>query len=635
VTLYNPAVQRAWLERCGFPVLAGILPLTLYLATTCRSIFWVDSTELMLAGRTLAVGHPPGYPLLALVIRLFSLAPVLALPFRLNLIASLAAAGSCVMAYFIVKELTGSGRAAFFSALLWGASFELWQQATALEVYSFQALLLSVLLFCVIRWNLTSEPRWLLIAFLAFGLGLANHTPSVLWIPSLLILLLSAPTKPEARLLGLGLSLTALAVCLYVYIPLRAGTPGAASWGNVDSLSELLQYVTGRVYRYRLLAGGSPYLETQVSGLPALFGKQFLGAWLLAVLGPAALWRRTRAVLFSLLLAAALVTVAAVEYNIPDKEGYLLPAYFALLILIGCGYAPLLKTRLGVAVMAVGALLVAIPVVAFLPVQNRTRLQGLADLSDAVIASLPTNSAIFTDDYSLYQGLLWLQAEGRRTDVLVVSQYHLAIPGYLDQLRRNHPVPVQASGAADRLWSSASRANDAAFGEQAKATSIQVMSLLVQDWLPSRRLFWFPADFSSWPQNWEGLRLTMRGLCYEIGDSDTEPDLDSPLLPAGRYRSTLYRDLETQDLCRRLAATASRRGILQFAADNSTEAIRNFDLALRYFPDYPQAVENKGMVFFFSEQPDSARLYLNRFIALEPTSTELPKVREVLARLGN
>ncbi|MBN2465564.1 DUF2723 domain-containing protein [candidate division WOR-3 bacterium] len=628
-------MRRISVDRFLLPALSGVLPFMLYLATACRDIFWVDSTELMLVGQALAVSHPPGYPLLTLIIRLFSLVPTLALPFQLNLVATLGAAGSCVMTYFIVKQLTRDGLAALFSALLWGTSFELWQQATALEVYSFQALIVSVLLYAVLHWSRTSEPRWLALAFLAFGLGLANHPPIVLWIPSLLVLLLSTPAKPGARLLGFGLLLTALAVCLYIYVPLRAGTPGAASWGRVNGLSELLQYVTGRAYHYRLLAGGSQYAGAQVSGLPALFGRQFLAAWLLAVLGVPTLWRRSRTLLFSLLLAAAVVTVAAVEYNIPDKEGYLLPAYFALLVLIGCGYAPLLRTRSRIAVAAIGALLVAIQVVAFLPIQNRSRLHGLADLSDAVIADLPPNSAIFTDDYSLYQGLRWLQSDGKRLDVLVVSQYHLAIPGYLDQLRRSQPLPETALDAASELWQKASRANDAAFGEQAKSTSKRVMSLLVRDWLPSRRLFWFPADFSGWPQEWEGLGLTMRGLCYEIGAEDTSPDLDSPLLPPSRYRSTLYRDLETQDLCRRLAATASRRGILQLAADNSAEAIRDFDLALQYFPDYPQAIENKGLVFFFSDQPDSARLYLNRFLELEPTSAELPKVREILARLGS
>ena len=151
----------------------------------------------------------------------------------------------------------------------------------------------------------------------------------------------------------------------------------------------------------------------------------------------------------------------------------------------------------------------------------------------------------------------------------------------------------------------------------------EVAALPVQD---QHRRLW---------QELNGLRLTMRGLCYEIAARDTLPDLDSPLPPANRYRSTLYRDLETQALCRRFAATACRRGIIRFATSANAEAVQDFNLALSYFPDYPQAIENKGIVFFFSSRPDSARFYLSRFLTLDPQSTEIPKVRQILAKLGS
>jgi hypothetical protein len=626
-----------------------VLPFALYVVTACRDIFWMDSTEFILVGRSLALSHPPGYPLLTLIIRLFSMVPVLALPFRLNLIASLAAAGSCLFAYFIVVELSRDRLAGIFSALLWAVSFEIWQQATALEVYSFQVLLLSVLLLAMLKWYGTQvqspesgvhspqspSPKWLLLAFFAFGLALCNHTPIVLWLPSLVLLLWAAPARPGPRVLGFGLLLTALAVCLYIYVPMRAGSSAAGSWGGVSSLSDFVQYVTARVYRYRLLAGGSGYIGTQVTGLPALFGRQFLAAWLLVIPGAIALWRSHRAVLVSLLLGAAVVTAAAMAYNIPDKEGYLLPAYLALLTVIGCGFAALLRTRLRTVALALGLVLIALPLVVFLPVQNRSRLHGLADLSRTVLNTLPENSVLFTDDYSLFQGLRWLQAEGGRPDVQVVSQHHLAVTWYLDQLQRDQPVPEPALTIVRRLWQNPARANDVQFGEQAKVASIRVMSLLAQDWLPARRLFWVPGNFSDWPQEWNGLRLTMRGLCYEIAARDTLPDLNSPLPPPSRYDATLYRDLETQDLCRRFAATACRRGIIRFASNANAEAIRSFDIALQYFPDYPQAIENKGIVFFFSNQPDSARFYLSRFITIDPQSPEIPKVRQILAGIGD
>ena len=677
----RPLSDSAHLASRLLPVLAGALPLALYFFTACRDIFWVDSTEFMLVGKYLAVSHPPGYPLLTLIVRLFSLGaghdpnslggigscPYLALPFRLNLIAGLAAAGSCVVAYFIVVELSHDRLAGLFSALLWGVSFELWQQATALEVYSFQVLLLSVLLLAIIKWH-SSEvpgpksmvhnpqsptPKWLLLAFFAFGLALANHTPIVLWIPSLLVLLWAAPARPGPRVLGLGVLLTALAVCLYLYVPLRASAPVGQFWTGINSLFDLFQFVSGRMYRYRLFGGGSNYLGGQVLSLPALFGKQFLAAWLLVIPGAIALWRSRRSLLVALLLGAAVVTFASAAYHIPDKEGYLLPAYFALLIVIGCGFAllfqrpqtashkpqaevPSLKLGAWSLRLAAAAVLVALPLVLFLPVQNRSRLHGLSDFSRAVLDPLPANSVLFTDDYSLFQGARWQQSiGGRRPDVLVVSQYYLAVPWYLDQLGRSAHVPDAAASIANRLWQNAGRMSDVRFGEAAKAASQQAMLLLVQDWLPARRVFWIPGNFSDWPQEWNGLRLTMRGLCYEIAARDTLPDLDSPLPPANRYRSTLYRDLETQDLCRRFAATACRRGIIRFATSANAEAVQDFNLALSYFPDYPQAIENKGIVFFFSSRPDSARFYLSRFLTLDPQSTEIPKVRQILAKLGS
>jgi hypothetical protein len=635
------------LARIGLPILAGVLPFILYVTTACRDLFWVDSTEFMLVGRFLTVAHPPGYPLLVLIIRLVSMIPVLALPFRLNLIPALAAAGSCLMVYFILTELTRDRLAAFLSALLWGVSFELWQQATALEVYALQAFLLSVLLLAMVKWAgpevqgpeskvqspRSAETRWLLLAFFAFGLALANHTPILLWIPSVLIMVCAAPARPGPRALGFGLLLTLLAVCLYTYVLLRSSAVTGQFWSGVNTLPDLFQFVSGKVYRYRLLAGGTGYLEKQALGLPALFGRQFLVAWLLVIPGAVALWRRSKALLGALLLGALAVTVAATAYNIPDKEGHLLPAYLAMLIVIGCGFAALRRTRARSVLTIAAAPAMLLPLI-FLPDQNRSRLRGLSDLSRTVLTPVAANSVVLTDDYSLFHGLRWQQqVQGLRPDVKVVSQHHLALPWYLDQLGTQLPVPAEAAALGDRLWQHQPRVDDAGFGEAAKATAEQVMYLLVQNWRKAHRVFWFSGNFSDWPQDWHGLRLTMQGLGYEIEAKDTTPDLTSPIPSPGTYRTTLYRDPETQDLCRRFAATACRRGILWFAQDSSTRALTNFDLALEYFPVYAQAIENKGIVFFFSGQPDSARAYLERFIALDPSSPDIPKARQILSRI--
>jgi len=63
-------------------------------------------------------------------------------------------------------------------------------------------------------------------------------------------------------------------------------------------------------------------------------------------------------------------------------------------------------------------------------------------------------------------------------------------------------------------------------------------------------------------------------------------------------------------------------------------AIKDSNTALEHYPDYPSAVENKGLVFYAAGQPDSAALYLVRFLTLEPNSPELQKVRAILQQLG-
>jgi tetratricopeptide (TPR) repeat protein len=150
-----------------------------------------------------------------------------------------------------------------------------------------------------------------------------------------------------------------------------------------------------------------------------------------------------------------------------------------------------------------------------------------------------------------------------------------------------------------------------------------------------KRVLWLPQDFQVWPEGWRGLNLRFNGLCYEY-----VPAPDSGPLPAEfafpgphEYSTGRFRDEYSRDLCRRFAATANRRGILHFSRENATAALRDFDLALGYFPDYPGAVENKGIVFYYENERDSSRLYLEKFLELAPLSPERGKVMSFLRNL--
>ena len=594
----------------------------------------MDSAELALCGRFFSLAHPTGYPLLTALLRLFSLIPVFALPFRLNLVSALAAAGSCLFVCLSVRRLLSRRLPAVFASLAWGLSFELWSQATALEVYALQSLLLSAMLYALVCWQESGDDRFLLCTAGVFGLALANHLTIVLWAPTALLLLFSRPLRDtRPRTWALAALLFAVGPLLYLLVPVLARPGPAQGWGGIASFSDFVRFVTARTYSYRLLAGASGYLGTQLSALPALFGKQFLIIWVLVV--PGVIWclARNRRLLLALALGFVLTLGFTLAYNIPDKEGYLLPAYLTCAVLIGLGFDWLSQRSRILRWLPFAGLV--LPLVLWYPGLDRSRLRGLADLSESVTKELPAGAVLFTDDYSAFQGMRWVLADSPAGRLTVVSEHHLAFPWYLGQLESRLPVPDRAVALSRELWSSGVRG--AEFGELAKARVEEIKLLLVRSWIGTHDVYWLPRDFQSWPDSWNEYFLHLHGLSYQYSTApDTSGHLAAKTFPGtNRYRVTRFRDAETQNLCRRFAATVNRRGIRRFARDDAAGALGDFNLALEYFPDYPSAVENKGILFFFSRQPDSSRRYLQRFLELEPGSPETAKVRQFLNQLGH
>ncbi|MEO0085292.1 MAG: hypothetical protein ABIK37_01535, partial [candidate division WOR-3 bacterium] len=453
-----------------------------------------------------------------------------------------------------------------------------------------------------------------------------------------ILLLLAGPWRRiSRRTLLVALLLLLLGPCLYLYVPLRSGRAVLNYWGGTETLPGLVEYLTGRVYRYRFLAGGTGYLRTQLGEIPGLIARQFTVFWLLVAPGVVLLWKRNRRVVVGLALAALLSAALSFAYNIPDKEGYLLPTWLISAVFVGLGLALLRRTRASLPSTLTACLaIVAVAAISY-PRQDRSRLHGLADLSRALIAELPDHAVLFTNDYSIFQGVRWiLDTEAHDHDMTVVSEHHLAFPWYLDRLKHTLPVPQRALELSRRLWEEAVRTSDVAFGEKAKTTSEAIRYELTHTVLPSRPVFWIPREFGDWPREWRGFALILNGLSYRVSASPgSSPVPALTFLGPDHYSTDRFRDAETQDLCRRFAAAANRRGMLRFEREDPTGALADFDLALAYYPDYTAPIENKGLVYYFTNQPDSAEKYLTLFVLKDPRSPDSPKANSVLQQLRN
>ena len=193
-----------------FLVLGSFL---LYLLTLAPSVTFWDSGELIAASSQLGISHQPGYPLFAVMGRLFSLIPLGAVAYRINLLSAFFSALSVYLLYRVILEiyaspiaplpgeteadsgaLASSGKgdnipaavAASFAVVL-AAVRVFWSQAVVTEVYALNSFFILILVFLYVsasKGRLSPQQYFPLSGF-TFGLGVVNHQSLILYLPAL------------------------------------------------------------------------------------------------------------------------------------------------------------------------------------------------------------------------------------------------------------------------------------------------------------------------------------------------------------------------------------------------------------------------------------------------------------------
>ena len=169
-----PDQPAAWARLA--PFLAFLFLVALYIATLHPSVAGGDSGELTAAARTGGVPHPSGYPLFALLARLFATLPLGHSPaWRVNLLSavSMAAAGGLVCA--VVRSWTSNVVAGLIAAALFGTNPLVWSHATSAEVFGLNAMFVALGFHLWLRVERTPSRPDVVVLLLASGLGMCNH----------------------------------------------------------------------------------------------------------------------------------------------------------------------------------------------------------------------------------------------------------------------------------------------------------------------------------------------------------------------------------------------------------------------------------------------------------------------------
>jgi hypothetical protein len=259
-----PATRPERFVRSDFIAAALVLGITffVYVLTLSPSVTLEDSGELITGAADFGVPHPPGYPLWTMSGYLFShLVPFGNVAWRVNLQSAVFGAVANAVLTLLVCH---SGRwlaqrwapeavqplarhwmfyIGMFAGLVIGFSDVMWSQGTIAEVYTLNGLFVNLVLLLFYFWML--EPRQthrLVIAVLAFAVGLTNHHTLIQIIPAMILaagllnLLPLCLSVKDAAPRGLFFSVL-LSVCLF-----SLSTLVYLSWLSADPVLHHISY---------------------------------------------------------------------------------------------------------------------------------------------------------------------------------------------------------------------------------------------------------------------------------------------------------------------------------------------------------------------------------------------------------
>ena len=349
----DPA-DKGFLGRLG-PVLAGaaagLLVFVLYLRTLAPTVLYydapgmLDAVMLQMQAAVLGIAHPTGYPTYLTLTHLFTYLPVGDLAYRANLASAAYGALAVGAVFWAGYLLSRRVAAAAVAAMAFGVGEAIWSQAVIAEVYTMNALLISLTLLALLLWRDRARDRYLLLAASLSGLCLTHHLTSGLLLPAglLLVGLVDWRKLLEWRLTLKAAGLFLLGLTPYLYLPIRSWMDAPMEANNPSNLERFWYVVSGGNLTGSFFAFG-----------PAELPGRLLFYWghltdnlspilvMVALTGAALMVARDRPV--GLLLGFLYLgwTLYSVENDIPDVNLYFIPTYLILCLWTAVGLGALL-----------------------------------------------------------------------------------------------------------------------------------------------------------------------------------------------------------------------------------------------------------------------------------------------------
>src|ERR671910_3087181 len=338
------SVFAAGLSVAGFAFL-------LYLWTLAPTVLYYERPDLldaaMLQSHVYALGitQPTGYPTYTMLAHLFTYLPFGDPAYRANLASAVFGAAAVFFLFLAGLRLSRRILAAAVGGLSFAVGNTFWSQAIIAEVYTMNALFVSLVVLVLLVWRDAREDHYLLASAFLMGLSLTHHVTSGLLLPAAALFVLAVDRRKllEWRLVLKGAGLFVLGLMPYLYLPVRALMGPPISEANPSNLARLWELVAGREFGIHFWTFGPDEGLARLASLWGYFSSEFhAGVLLVAAFGIIMMLFEDRA--GALLLGAPLLgwLVYAVGYDIFDYFLYFIPSYLMLALFMAVGAGKLL-----------------------------------------------------------------------------------------------------------------------------------------------------------------------------------------------------------------------------------------------------------------------------------------------------
>ena len=411
----------------------------LYAYSAPRTVTLEDDGLFIMSSYFLGIDHPPGYPLLTLLGKLFTLLPVGSIALRVHLLSAFFGALTCVALWLVVRALVADAVSAYTGAVLYGLSATFWSQAIIAETYTLNTFFFFCLFYLALVFLATKNLRVLYVFAGVFGLSLANHWPLMLLSTPCLVLLLLPARREVLRASPRMLAIAFVACVLpYLWMVVRSRMdPEISFYGPISDFESLLFFVSRQGFRHVDVSQSADIadkLDYQGFLLMEMVRQYTPVGAALAGFGLIRQWRRFSLAIASALLAgwlgSSLVLGAMLGFDYEPlmkaaiRRYPLIPYGILAVWLVLALDALTSRVRRGAAAVRVGtfAALAAVVFLSHRDVNVRRDDTWARDYATAVLESLDKGAVLFVhgDDDSFPIGYM-NRVEGFRPDVTLYN----------------------------------------------------------------------------------------------------------------------------------------------------------------------------------------------------------------------